>query len=239
MSVRPNRSRILLVEDDPLARVFLADNLTADGFEILEAGSLAAARRLLEHGAPELAVIDVGLPDGDGLELVALVRGGDRAAARVDPDLPLLVLSGRGTEVERLRGFDRGADDYVVKPYSLLELTARIGALLRRRRPPGGARLRVGPLEVDSLAREVTVDGRRLILSAKEFGLLRALASDPHRVFTREELLRDVWGYGPGVQTRTLDAHAFRLRHKLAQHGCRFVVNVWGVGYRLLDGSSG
>jgi DNA-binding response OmpR family regulator len=235
--VRPNRSRILLVEDDPVARVFLADNLTADGFEILEAGTVAAARRLLEHGVPELAVIDVGLPDGDGLELVALVRGGDRRAARIDPDLPLLVLSGRGTEVERLRGFDRGADDYVVKPYSLLELTARIGALLRRRQPAGGSRLRVGPLEVDILGREVSLDGHRLTLSAKEFGLLRKLAADPHRVFTREELLRDVWGYGPGVQTRTLDSHAFRLRHKLAAHGCRFVVNVWGIGYRLLDGS--
>jgi DNA-binding response OmpR family regulator len=158
-------------------------------------------------------------------------------AARIDPNLPMLVLSGRGSEVDRLRGFERGCDDYVVKPFSYQELRSRVGALLRRtERRPGMARLRVGELELDSLAREVRVRERRIELSNKEFALLRALASDPTRVFTREELLRSVWGFQSICATRTLDSHAFRLRRKLGHAGDKFVVNVWGVGYRLVDG---
>jgi DNA-binding response OmpR family regulator len=238
MSVEEQRPRILIIEDDPLARRFLADNLTADGYDVIEAATVAAARRLLEHGAPALALLDLGLADGDGLELLSLVRRGDRLAGRIDPDLPVIVVSGRGTEVERLRGFDRGADDYVVKPYSLLELTARIGALLRRRSRPAGARLRVGPIEIDVLARLVWLHGEPLHLSSKEFSLLRALAADPGRVFTRQELMRTVWGYDGSLRTRTLDTHVARLRRKLGAGGDRFIVNAWGVGYRLLDGGA-
>jgi DNA-binding response OmpR family regulator len=230
--------RVLLVEDDAIARRFLADNLTADGYEIREAGTLAAAREVLAEGWPELAVVDLGLPDGDGLELLRQIRSSDRVARRADPDLPLIVLSGRGSEVERLRGFDRGADDYVVKPFSLLELTARIQAQLRRRRRLVGSRLRFGPLEIDSLARKVWLHGEPVLLSVKEFSLLRALAEEPGRVYTREELLREVWGYQTILPTRTLDAHVCRLRRKLSGTGEAFVVNVWGVGYRLADGGA-
>jgi DNA-binding response OmpR family regulator len=231
------RSTILVVEDDDATRTFLADNLTADNYDLLVADTARDALRLLEHKFPDLAVVDLGLPDTDGLDLIRQVRDADGLATRVNPDTPLLVLSGRAGELDRLRGFERGADDYVVKPFSYPELRSRVAALLRRadRRHRLG-RLRVGALEVDPPSREVTLRGERVELSQKEFALLRTLASDPTRVFTKEELLRTVWGFRSMGSTRTLDSHACRLRHKLARAGDRFVVNVWGVGYRLIDG---
>jgi DNA-binding response OmpR family regulator len=148
-----------------------------------------------------------------------------------------MIVSGRTGELDRVRGFERGADDYVAKPFSYGELRLRIAAVLRRtreRRHRG--RLRVGDLEVDPAAREARVRGQRVELAAKEFALLRTLADAPTRVFTKEELLRDVWGFRSLGSTRTLDSHACRLRQKLGRAGGRFVVNVWGVGYRLVDG---
>jgi DNA-binding response OmpR family regulator len=228
---------ILVVEDDRTTRTFLADNLSADGFDVLEAESMSDARHLLVSAFPDLAIIDLGLPDGDGLELLEHVREADRIAGRLDPDLPLLVLSGRASEVDRMRGFSRGCDDYIVKPFSYYELSARVRALLRRtRRRPGTGRLRIGPLELDPISRQVWVRGEPVALSKKEYALLRALAGEPTRVFTREELLRGVWGFVSMGQTRTLDSHAFRLRQKLNRSDDRFVINVWGVGYRLVDG---
>jgi DNA-binding response OmpR family regulator len=228
---------ILVVEDHRTTRMFLADNLSADGFDVLEAESVIDARHLLASAFPDLAIIDLGLPDGDGLELLEHVRDADRIAGRLDPDLPLLVLSGRASELDRLRGFSRGCDDYIVKPFSYYELSARVRALLRRtRRRPGTGRLRIGSLELDPISRQVWVRGEPVALSKKEYALLRALAGDPTRVFTREELLRGVWGFRAMGTTRTLDSHAFRLRQKLNRSGDRFVVNVWGVGYRLVDG---
>ncbi len=232
-----DRATILLVEDHEATRRFLADNLTADGYVPLEADCAADARRLLETRFPDLAIVDLGLPDRDGLDLLREIRCSDRVASRLDPELPLLVLSGRASELDRLRGFGRGADDYVVKPFSYAELQARIVALLRRtRRRRRSARVRIGPLELDALARQAWLHGEELALSKKEFALLRALASDPTRAFTREELLRGVWGYQSLGATRTLDSHAGRLRRKLTVHGDRFIVNVWGIGYRLVDG---
>jgi len=231
---------ILVVEDHPGTRSFLVQNLVLDGYDVLEADCTGTATELMATAYPDLAVVDLGLPDADGLELVDRVRCHDRAASRIDPDLPILVVSGRAAELDRLRGFDRGCDDYVVKPFSYPELLARIRALLRRtERRPGSGRLRVGTLELDPLAREVHVRGQRVELSNKEFALLRALAGEPTRVFTREELLRGVWGYKSLGETRTLDSHAFRLRKKLCFAGDRFVINVWGVGYRLVDGNVG
>jgi DNA-binding response OmpR family regulator len=229
---------LLLVEDDPVLRTFLADNLAADGFEVLLAETMRDGLRALEYKQPDLALVDLGLPDGSGLELIARVRGADGVASRLDPDVPLVILTGRGSEVDRLRGFEKGADDYVAKPFSYGELRMRVGAVLRRTRPRrGNGRLRVGALEVDPASREVRLRGERLVLSQKEFALLLALAAEPTRVFTKAELLRDVWGFRSLGTTRTLDSHACRLRHKLAARGDRFVVNVWGVGYRLVDGT--
>ena len=151
---------VLLVEDDPLTRGFLADNLIADGFAVLSAESLGEGLRRLELAPPDVAVVDVGLPDGSGLELLGFVRGAAGAGTRVDPALPILVLSGLGDELYRVRGFDRGADDYVVKPFSYPELRRRLEALLRRTgdRVLSG-RLRVGELEIDPVSRDVRVAG--------------------------------------------------------------------------------
>jgi DNA-binding response OmpR family regulator len=235
--MEPDSPLILIVEDHRPTRKFLADNLVVDGYELLEAETGAEAQRLMETRFPDLALIDLGLADLDGLDLIRRVRESDRIAGRIDPELPILVVSGRSGDLDRLRGFDRGADDYVTKPFNYTELRARIGALLRRsQRRAGGRRLRIGDLEIDTVGREVRLRGHPVHLSKKEFGLLRALAADPTRVFTREELLRGVWGFRVLGSTRTLDSHASRLRKKLGVHGDRLVVNVWGVGYRLVDG---
>jgi DNA-binding response OmpR family regulator len=235
-----DRATLLLVEDDPVVGTFLAENLTADGYELLLADSVRDGLRTLERVRPDLALIDLGLPDGSGLEIVRRVRSADGVASRLDPGLPLLILSGRTGEHDRVRGLERGADDFVVKPFSYGELRLRIAAVLRRTREGRRrGRLRVGALEIDPAGREARLHGRRVELSTKEFGLLLALAAEPTRVFTKEELLRDVWGYQTMGTTRTLDSHACRLRQKLARAGDRFVVNVWGVGYRLVDGPVG
>jgi len=185
-------------------------------------------------------VIDVTLPDGSGLELLRAVRAADGVASRLDPTIPILVLSGCASELDRMRGFERGADDYVTKPFAYGELRLRIAALLRRAQARlNRGTMRVGTLEIDPAARAASVRGRRVDLAAKEFALLRTLAAAPTRVFTKEELLRDVWGFRSLGQTRTLDSHACRLRQKLRVDGDEFVVNVWGVGYRLVDGPAG
>ncbi|HEX5620148.1 MAG TPA: response regulator transcription factor [Solirubrobacteraceae bacterium] len=228
---------ILIVEDDPVLGTFLADNLAADGYEPVLAETVRDGLRELEFRRPELAVVDLGLPDGSGLDLIGRLRTADGLATRIDPTVPVIVLSGRSGELDRVRGFERGADDFVPKPFSYGELRLRIAAVLRRaERRPGLGRLTVGDLEVDPARREVLLRGSRVAVSQKEFALLRALAADPTRVMTKAELLRDVWGYRTLGTTRTLDSHACRLRNKLALHGDRFVVNVWGVGYRLIDG---
>jgi DNA-binding response OmpR family regulator len=230
-------SSVLLVEDDDATRMFLADNLTADGYELLVAETIREGARLLESRAPDVAVVDVGLPDGSGLDLVRRVREADGLASHIDPFTPMLVLSGRASDVDRVRGFERGADDYVPKPFTYPELRLRLAALLRRAQGRRGrGRLRVGALEVDPTSREVRLHGQRIAVSQKEFALLRTLAAEPARVFTKEELLRSIWGYRSLGTTRTLDSHACRLRAKLNAGGERWLVNVWGVGYRLVDG---
>ena len=235
--VPPRPPTVLVVEDDPISRNFLKDNLLADGYAVIEASCVAVARRILADAFVDVAVLDLGLPGEDGLALLAGVRRGEKIAARIDPEVPVIVLTGRCSETDRLRGFRLGADDYLCKPFSYAELHARVGALLRRSaRRARGSRLRIGPLEIDTLAHQVWVDGNPVELSGKEFSLLVALAADPVQVHTREELLREVWGFPELCPTRTLDTHACRLRQKLSRAGAGFVVNVWGVGYRLIDG---
>jgi DNA-binding response OmpR family regulator len=237
MSMSSDPPALLLVDDDPVLSTFLADNLAADGYELRVAETARDGLRELQFRRPDLAIVDLGLPDGSGLDLIARVREADGLVSRLDPSLPLVVLSGRAGELDRLRAFERGVDDFVAKPFSYGELRRRIDALLRRTgERQGRGRLRVGELEIDPASREVHVRGQRVSLSQKEFALLLALAAEPTRVFTKEELLRDVWGFRSLGTTRTLDSHACRLRHKLGAAGDRFVVNVWGVGYRLVDG---
>jgi DNA-binding response OmpR family regulator len=232
------RCTILIVEDDRATRTFLADNLAADGYEMLAAATAREGLRMMETRYPDLAIIDLGLPDRDGLEVLREVRAADGLASRVDPALPLLVLSGStDDELVRLRSFERGADAVLSKPVSYPELRAHVGALLRRseQRSRQGA-MRIGALVVDPSSRTATLNGRRVIVSQKEFALLRTLATEPTRVFSKDELLRSIWGFRSQGSTRTLDSHACRLRQKLARDGDCFVVNVWGIGYRLVDG---
>jgi DNA-binding response OmpR family regulator len=231
-----SEATIMVVEDDDATREFLADNLKADSYSVVAASSGRQALNLLELKECDLVLLDVMLPDASGLELCRRVRDSDGLAQRIDPQIPVIMLSGRTSENDRLRGFARGADDYVTKPFHYQELAARIAAVLRRSRDRRGEGvLQVGELRLDPVSRDVTIGGRKVELSAKEFALLRALASEPTRVFTKEELLRDVWGFKLMGSTRTLDSHASRLRRKLGSSGRRWVINVWGVGYRLTD----
>jgi DNA-binding response OmpR family regulator len=225
--------RVLVVEDDAATAAFLADNLEADGFQVATASGVGEAIRAIELRAPALVILDVLLDDGSGLAVLDRVRAAEGATARIDRDTPVLMLSGRAAEVDRVRGFERGADDYLVKPFSYPELVARVRALLRRAsgRPRRGT-LHVGDLTVDPSTRSVRLGGRDVHLAAKEFALLHALAMDPARVVTKAELLRDVWGYQAPGATRTVDAHACRLRRKL---GPGWVLNVRSVGYRLME----
>jgi DNA-binding response OmpR family regulator len=227
---------ILVAEDDATTRTFLADELAADGCELLVADTAKDALRLIATKFPDLAVLDIGLPDGSGLGVIRDIRAADAAGSRIDRQLPVLVLSGRSGENDRLRAFAAGADDFMPKPFTYSELRARIDALLRRsegRRRTG--RLRIGPLELDPTTRDVRVSGRKVELTQTEFALLRVLAGAPTTVHTKPDLLRTVWGFRSRSTTRTLDSHACRLRQKLAIEGARFVINIWGVGYRLID----
>ena len=228
---------VLLVEDDAPTAAFLTDNLRADGYRVLAVARASDALRLIEVRRPDIVLLDLGLDAGSGLEVLDRVRAADASGSLIDPETPVIVLTGRAGELDRVRGFARGADDYVCKPFSYPELVARMVAVLRRaeRRRPRGV-LRVGELTVDPLTRRVRLGGREIVLSAKEFALLHALALEPTRVVPKAELLRDVWGYASIGATRTVDAHACRLRAKLAGGPERYVVNARGVGYRLLEG---
>jgi len=227
---------VVVCEDDPPTLDLLCDHLHADRFEALAAPSAADALRLCHYNDPDLLLLDIRLPDASGLDVLREIRGSAGATGRFDPVLPVIVLSGRSTDVDRVRGFSEGADDYVVKPFHYQEVAARIRAVLRRRDARREGPRRIGDLFIDPSRRKVRVGEREVALANKEFTLLRALAADPHRVFTKEELLRDVWGFRSMGRTRTLDSHASRLRRKLDPEAGRYVVNCWGVGYRLLDG---
>ncbi len=232
ISPASQQARILVAEEDSVSRAFLAENLTADGYEIDTAvdGSEAVAR--LRTTGPDLIVVDV---NGHTLGLLDWVRGADSAWCAVARDTPVIVLTSRVDDLHRVRVLEHGGDDVVVKPFSYPELRARIAAVLRRtiQRQPRPM-LTAGPVCIDLRRRAVTVADRSVALSGLEYELLGKLASDPTRVFTRRELMSDVWGYSCG-HTRTLDSHACRLRAKLANDTHRLVINVWAVGYRLLD----
>ena len=223
---------VVVCEDDDPTRELLCDHLTADRYRALPAPSASDALRLCGYNHPDLMVLDLGLPDASGIDVLREIRG---SGERFDPELPVVVLSGRTSEADRLRGFEAGADDYLLKPFHYPELLARVAAVLRRRGDRREGPIRISDLKLDPLRRRVEVDGREVHLANKEFTLLRALAAEPHRVFTKDELLRDVWGFRSQGRTRTLDSHASRLRRKLDPDGARFVFNCWGVGYRLLE----
>jgi DNA-binding response OmpR family regulator len=236
MAGEQREQSLLVVEDDEATSAFLADNLAADGYKVATASAAGEGLRAIEVRRPDLVVLDLMLEDGNGLLLLDRVRAADGLSSRIDPELPVIVVTGRTGEADRVRGFIRGADDYVVKPFSYSELLGRIRAVLRRAhgRPQRGI-LRVGELTIDPMTRAARLDGKPVQFSAKEFALVQALAADPTRVFSKAELLRDVWGYLSIGNTRTLDAHACRIRKKLAASPRPWLVNVRGVGYKLTE----
>lgn len=231
---------LLIVEDDESTAEYLADNLVADGYRVAVASGAAEGVRQIEVRHPALVLLDLGLDDGSGLVLLDRVRSADGMTSRIDPDLPVIVISGRASEADRVRSFARGADDHVPKPLAYGELLGRIRAVLRRAegRPQRGV-IRHHGLTLDPVTRAVRLDGTPIHLSTMEFALLQRLADDPDRVYSKHELLRDVWGYLSPGRTRTVDAHACRLRRKLQvtseRSERRWIVNVRGIGYRLTD----
>jgi DNA-binding response OmpR family regulator len=230
--MEPTRS-ILLAEEDTAMRTFLRDNLSADGYHVHSVEDRASALATLEQQQPDLVICDV---NGDTLGLLDAIRQSAGVAACLDPDVPLIVLTSRAEELARVRYLDRGCDDVISKPFSYAELRARVRAVLRRTRPGNGRTVTlVGALRIDHHARDVRVGDTAVRLSAKEYALLVHLATEPERVFTKHELLRDVWGFRCPGRTRTVDTHACNLRNKLAGAGdARFVENLWGVGYCLV-----
>lgn len=222
---------VLLAESEPSTRGYLERHLADDGFDVIgaTAATEAEALELVERARPDLVL-------AGAVELCRRLREGEPGRSW-DRDVPVIVLGRSDADaIDRLRAFDRGCDDYVATPFAYEELLARIRAVLRRSAPAAPDRLEAGPILVDRATRRVTVDGRSVLLAGREYDLLVQLARRPTRVFTKEQLLRDVWGFRSHGRTRTLDSHASRLRRKLGQFGAGpFVINIWGVGYRLLD----
>ncbi|HWJ43581.1 MAG TPA: response regulator transcription factor [Solirubrobacterales bacterium] len=233
---REEIASLVVCEDDAVTLDLLCEHLAADRFGVMPAPSASDALRLCRFNHPDLLLLDLSLPDASGLDVLREIREADGIDSRFDPRLPVIVLTGRSGDTDKVRGLDAGADDYLTKPFQYGELRARIGAVLRRRVHPNDGPSRVGDLVLDPLRRRVVVGDREVSLAKKEFALLRVLVSDPTRVFTKEELLDGVWAYKGNSKTRTLDSHASRLRRKLDPDEGRFVINCWGIGYRLIEG---
>ena len=219
---------LLLAEPESSTREFHQRHLADDGFDVLGAEAEREALELVERLQPSLVL--------SSPELCRRLREGEPGRSW-NREVPVIVLGAiEADAVDRVRAFDRGCDDYLPRPFHYDELLARIRAVLRRTSPSPGDRLEAGAVAVELVTRRVTVHHRALTLPAKEYDLLAKLATEPQRVFTKEQLLREVWGYRSLGRTRTLDLHASRLRRKLRQAGAGpCVINVWGVGYRLLE----
>ncbi len=225
---------VLVVEDEKEIRDLVRYNLERAGFRVALAADGEEGLERIYAARPEAVILDLMLPGRSGLEVLRELRG--EPATR---DLPVLVLTARATEMDKLLGFEHGADDYLTKPFSPRELVARIQALLRRARPERAPGLvEVGLLRIDPAAREASFRGRTLALTPREFDLLAFLARHPGRVHSREELLRKVWGYDYVGETRTVDVHVRRLRAKLGERQ-RLIATVTGAGYKLVPPGSG
>jgi len=221
-------SAVIVAEPETSARGYLARQLADDGFEVLGAGEIPEVLDLAERLRPDLVL-------GTELELCRRLREGEPGRFW-DRNVPVILLGRKeANAVDRARALERGADDYVDRPFAYEELRARIRAVLRRAAPKPGEVLEAGEIRIDRPTRCVLVAGRRLLLPAKEFELLAKLAEQPMRVYEKDELLREVWGFRSIGRTRTLDSHASRVRRRIAPLTTTpYVINVWGVGYRLM-----
>jgi len=219
---------VLVAEPELETREYLGRQLRDDGFDVLGAARRSEALELAERVRPDLVLLAE-------LDLCLRLRRGEPGRTW-DRNVPVILLAPSSDPVERVRALDRGADDVIGRPFAYEELLARIRALLRRSTASAAEVLVAGDLVLDRRTRRIAVRDTMVALSAKEFELVARLASEPYRVFTKEELLREVWGFRALGRTRTLESHASRVRKKLrVAADDRFVVNVWGVGYRLLE----
>jgi len=223
-------STVLVVDDEPLVLDVVARYLERDGHRVITAADGDGALRMIEHEEPSLVLLDVMLPGKtDGLDICRWIRASS--------ELPVILLTARGDEADRIVGLELGADDYVTKPFSPRELASRVKTVLRRANggPSPQERVSAGPLELDAARREVLRDGEPLALTAKEFDLLWFLAANANRVFSRDQLMDRVWGYSAALDTGTVTVHIRRLREKLEADPSRpeLLETVWGVGYRL------
>ena len=220
---------VLVVDDEPIVREVVVRYLTREGYETLEAADGDAARGVIEGADLDLVVLDVMLPGADGLELCRWIRGRS--------ELPVIMLTARGEEADRIVGLELGADDYVTKPFSPRELAARVRSVLRRSSSTGEpvAALHFGDVELEQETRDVRKAGATVRLTAKEFDLLWFLASHPRRVFSRDQLMASVWGYTAALDTGTVTVHIRRLREKIEDDPSQpqYLETVWGIGYRL------
>jgi DNA-binding response OmpR family regulator len=224
--------RVLVVDDEPVVTEVVERYLLRDGFEVVTAGNGDKALSLARTWAPDLVVLDIMLPGIDGLEVCRILRK--------EGSVPIVMLTARGEETDRIVGLELGADDYVVKPFSPRELVARIKAVLRRSTPEknseiSGEALRFPNLSINPRTREVEANGHQVALTAKEFDLLYYLASHSGQVFTREQLMNDVWDYTFAGDASTVTVHVRRLREKIEADPMkpRWVKTVWGVGYKF------
>lgn len=228
-----NKGRVLIVEDEAKIVELLRLYLEKDGYQVLAASDGPQALGLAEKGKPDLVLLDLNLPGMDGLEVCRRLRAKGQ--------VPIIMLTARGEEVDRIVGLELGADDYVTKPFSPREVVARVRAVLRRPTPvPAQERRHFGPLEMDLARHEVIVGGRPVALTATEFRLLETMSAEPGRVFTRAQLLDRVWGEVFEGYERTIDSHIKNLRRKIEPQpqSPRFIHTVFGVGYKFHDGSA-
>ena len=218
---------VLVVEDETSIASFVALYLKNAGYRVQTAGTGQDALETLSHDRPDLIVLDLMLPDIDGIEVCRRIRRGS--------DIPILMLTARDEDVDKIIGLEVGADDYLTKPFNPRELVARVKSILRRavpeRREPQERQIKYGPLQIDAGRREVHVDGNEVQLAPKEFDLLWELLDHRGLVLTRDQLLERVWGYTFAGDTRTVDVHVRQLRRKLGEASP--IVTVWGVGYKV------
>ncbi|MCG8346481.1 MAG: response regulator transcription factor [Chloroflexales bacterium] len=227
--------RILVVDDEPTIVEVVELYLTREGFEVVTAADGDAALSAISQQRPDMVILDLMLPRIDGLEITRQIRAGGA--------LPIIMLTARSDETDRVVGLELGADDYVTKPFSPRELVARVKAVLRRSQSAAAPAARdtalsvivTGPLRIDPAAHSVTLAGKSLTLTAREFDLLLFLVRHPSQVFTREQLLDQVWGYTFASDASTVTVHIRRLREKIEQNPTKpqFIQTVWGVGYKF------